>query len=273
MINLDDSLLQEYLVETGEHLAAIETDLLALEKGGAQLDEELVNRALRAVHSVGGGAVLLELVKVRDLAHQLENALELIRARKMIPTPGRVRALIGASDRLHLLIQDPAASNAADIGESLAALARVCAEGGGATEGSRPDGGRLRILLVEDDFTSRLMLQTFLARYGECHVAVNGQEAVKAVESAFAKGQTYHLICSDIMMPEMDGREAVRRIRAMEEAQGIPPPSRAKIIMTTAIGDFKEVIRCFNELCDAYLVKPIDLAQLLGHMKSFQLVR
>ena len=37
--------------------------------------------------------------------------------------------------------------------------------------------------------------------------------------------------------------------------------------------DIKEVIRCFKELCDAYLVKPIDLAQLLSLMKSYHLVQ
>ena len=61
-------------------------------------------------------------------------------------------------------------------------------------------------------------------------------------------------------MPEMDGREAVRRIREMEEARGILSSYGTKIIMTTAVDEIKDVIRCFKELCDAYLVKPIDLS-------------
>lgn len=36
----------------------------------------------------------------------------------------------------------------------------------------------MKTLIVEDDFTSRLFLQTFLARYGKCHIAVNGKQAV-----------------------------------------------------------------------------------------------
>jgi two-component system chemotaxis response regulator CheY len=76
----------------------------------------------------------------------------------------------------------------------------------------------------------------------------------------------------DIMMPEMDGREAVRQVRAMEEAQGVLSTNGAKIIMTTAVNEVKDVIRCFQDLCDAYLVKPIDLAQLLAHMRSYKLV-
>jgi two-component system chemotaxis response regulator CheY len=129
------------------------------------------------------------------------------------------------------------------------------------------------MLLVEDDFASRLLLQTFLSRYGECHVAVNGREAVEAVRSGWDGGETYDLICMDIMMPEMDGREAVRQVRAIEEARGILSTYGAKIIMTTTVDDIKEVMRCFRELCDAYLVKPIDLGSLLRQMKSYQLVQ
>jgi two-component system chemotaxis response regulator CheY len=130
----------------------------------------------------------------------------------------------------------------------------------------------LRILLVEDDFICRRLLQTFLSRYGECHIAVNGKEAVEAFRSAFEQGQKYDLICMDIMMPEMDGREAVRQVRAFEEAHGVLSTYGAKIIMTTALDDVRQVIRSFQVLCDAYLVKPIDLAQLLAHMKTYRLV-
>ena len=78
----------------------------------------------------------------------------------------------------------------------------------------------MRTLIVEDDFTSRLLLQSLLAQYGECHIAVNGREAVEAFRSARESGQVYNLICMDIMMPEMDGQTAVNNIRALEEAGG-----------------------------------------------------
>ncbi len=67
----------------------------------------------------------------------------------------------------------------------------------------------MRTLIVEDDFTSRLLLQSFLSRYGDCHIAVNGLEAVAAFRAAKEKGENYNLICMDIMMPEMDGQTAV----------------------------------------------------------------
>ena len=130
----------------------------------------------------------------------------------------------------------------------------------------------MKTLIVEDDFTSRLVLQTFLSRYGECHIAVNGKEAVDAFRSALASHHGYDLMCVDIMMPEMGGKEAIRQIRAEEEAHGTLSTSGVKIIMTTAVQDMKEVIQCFKELCDAYLMKPIDLADLLKHVRAYQLV-
>jgi two-component system chemotaxis response regulator CheY len=131
----------------------------------------------------------------------------------------------------------------------------------------------MKTLIVEDDFTSRLVLQTFLSRYGDCHIAVNGWEAVEAFRSALEDGQPYDLICMDIMMPEMDGREAVKHVREVEAAHGIASAAGVKIIMTTAVDDVREVMQCFSELCDAYIVKPIDLSKLLQQVQSYELVQ
>jgi len=130
----------------------------------------------------------------------------------------------------------------------------------------------MRTLIVEDDFTSRLLLQSFVSHYGECHIAVNGREAVEAFRAAQKSGQTYDLICLDIMMPEMDGHEAIKQIRALEEASGTLSSNGAKIIMTTALDDVHNVVRSFKSLCDAYLFKPIDTAKLLGHIRGMQLI-
>src|ERR1017187_6486405 len=196
MIELDDELAKDYLAESREHLATMETCLLSIEKGGAAIGEELVNRAFRAVHSVQGGASIFDMVKIGDLSHQTENVLVLIRSREMVPTPERVGVLLRAADRLHELIQNPGTSNQPDISEVMAALARLLTDPrASAMKDSAPPiertakGGRnLWTLLVEDDFASRLLLQTFLSRYGECHIAVNGREAVR---SALERGERY----------------------------------------------------------------------------------
>ena len=130
----------------------------------------------------------------------------------------------------------------------------------------------MRTLIVEDDFTSRFLLQSYLAPYGECHAAVNGREAVDAFRLAKEHGAGFDLICMDIMMPEMDGQEALRQIRALEEAAGTVPGAGVKIIMVTAVPDMKVMAASFKLGCDAYLRKPVDTGELLRYLKSFSLV-
>jgi two-component system, chemotaxis family, chemotaxis protein CheY len=130
----------------------------------------------------------------------------------------------------------------------------------------------MKTLIVEDDFTSRLLLQSILSPYGDCHVAADGIEAIEAFMLALAERSPYHLICLDIMMPKMDGQEVLRRIRHLEETEGIRDGSGVKIVMTTALKDKHNVFAAFNEQCDAYLVKPLDKTKLLDHLRDFGLI-
>ena len=130
----------------------------------------------------------------------------------------------------------------------------------------------MKILIVEDDFTNRMFLQEVLKSYGSTHIAVNGKEAVAAVRAAMSSGEPYNLICLDIMMPEMDGQQALRQIRALEKAEGTISSNGAKIVMTTARDDVKTVVAAFRELCDGYLVKPIDQTRLVGLLKELKLI-
>src|SRR5450432_3171799 len=125
--SLDAELVQDYLAECREHLATIETDLLTIEQGGAEIDEELVNQVFRAAHSIKGGAGFFDLVKIRELAHKTESALDLIRSRQMVPTPEIVSILLLAFDKLRELIQNHGQSNQADIGEFVNALTALTA--------------------------------------------------------------------------------------------------------------------------------------------------
>lgn len=130
----------------------------------------------------------------------------------------------------------------------------------------------MKTLIVEDDFTSRLLLQELLKSYGPTHLAVNGREAVEAFRHALEANQPYSLICLDIMMPEMDGQTALREIRQLEEANNIFSTDGAKVIMTTSLEHPKDVIAAFSGLCDAYLTKPIDKAKLLEHLRTMRLI-
>ena len=130
----------------------------------------------------------------------------------------------------------------------------------------------MKTLIVEDDFTSRLLLQELLKSYGPSHVAVNGEEAVEAVNVALEAGEHYDLICLDIMMPKMDGHVALRIFRDQEEARGIRSSEGAKIVMTTALSDIQSVMEAYRNLCDGYLTKPIEKAKLLEELRKLKLI-
>jgi two-component system chemotaxis response regulator CheY len=112
----------------------------------------------------------------------------------------------------------------------------------------------------------------FLSKYGECHIAVNGKEAVEAYRMALQRKQPYSLICMDILMPLMDGHEAATTIRVYEDIQGIPASARVKIFMISSLDDEDNIVRSAREECDAYLLKPIDIAALLSKLRAFGLV-
>ena len=120
----------------------------------------------------------------------------------------------------------------------------------------------MKTLIAEDDFVSRVLLQKLLVSYGACHVAVNGNEAVEAVRTALEAGEPYDLICLDIMMPGMDGQDALKEIRRIETAAGVAEPARARIVMTTALADTENVMEAIRGKCSYFLTKPIHQAKL-----------
>ena len=130
----------------------------------------------------------------------------------------------------------------------------------------------MKTLIVEDDFTCRLLLQEMLKEYGPVHVAVNGKEALDAIRSGLDSQEPYDLVCMDIMMPEMDGQQAVSAIRSTEESRGIIYTDGTKIVMVTALGDMKNVSGAYGRLCDSYLVKPIDKKALLVELRKLKLI-
>lgn len=130
----------------------------------------------------------------------------------------------------------------------------------------------MRILIAEDDFASRKVILKFLSVYGECDVTVDGMEAVDAFMMALEEDNPYDLICLDVMMPVMDGYQALKSIRKIEKEHGIAEDDMAKIIMTTALNEEKNVKKAFELGCTVYCAKPIDMAKLRSTLEMLELI-
>ncbi len=132
----------------------------------------------------------------------------------------------------------------------------------------------MRALIVEDDFVSRRILLELLKQHFDIEVAVDGEEAVTAFKLSHEAKTPFNLICMDIMMPKMDGREALRQIRTIEKELEIPPNLEVKIIMTTALDDPKTVFDTFyQDGATAYLVKPISKQKLFKELRVLTLIQ
>ncbi len=116
----------------------------------------------------------------------------------------------------------------------------------------------MRTLLVEDDYITSQIMKEMLLRYGSCDVAENGLMAIEMFADAYNDDDPYDVIFLDIMMPEIDGQEVLYQIRDIETAKGIKGLDGVKIIMTTALGDFENIRKAFNNQCEGYLVKPVE---------------
>ncbi len=120
--NLDDEVLQMYIEESREHLADIETDLLSIEKRGADIDEEIVNKVFRAAHSLKGGAGFFGLVTIKELAHKIENVLSMVRSRELVPNAEIVNLLLLSFDKLRELMNNTEESNNSDVSDFIVSL-------------------------------------------------------------------------------------------------------------------------------------------------------
>lgn len=130
----------------------------------------------------------------------------------------------------------------------------------------------MKSLVVEDEFVARAILHRFLARYGECDVAVDGNEAVAAVDAALRDGAAYEVVCLDIGLPNLNGQGVLERIRALELQRGIQLGQGCRVIMTTAASAKDHVLGAFRGGADAYLTKPISLDSLAQELKSLRVL-
>jgi two-component system chemotaxis sensor kinase CheA len=124
----DKELLQEFVAESRERLADVENRLLAIEAAGSHADDEMVNEVFRAVHSIKGAAGFLGLQKLGQLAHHLENVLNLVRNHQLVPDGGVTNVMLRSADLLRKMIDDVEQSDTVDISEQVDRLEQIVTE-------------------------------------------------------------------------------------------------------------------------------------------------
>lgn len=130
-----------------------------------------------------------------------------------------------------------------------------------------------RFLIVEDDELSRKVLEDCLSSFAECDTACNGRLGYELFEKAIIAGRPYDLICSDIIMPELDGHELVRLIRSREASLPVVDYIRTKIFMISSSDSPKDMTHAIlDNSCDDYIVKPFQRETLKVMLQKYDLI-
>jgi two-component system chemotaxis response regulator CheY len=133
----------------------------------------------------------------------------------------------------------------------------------------------MKCLIVDDDSVGRELLAHFLSEYAEIiDTAEDGAEAVKLFARSLQEGHPYNLVCLDILMPVMNGQEALKQMRCLERESDIPNTKMSVIIMTTALSSLQEIKEAiWQGDCNNYLVKPIAQADLVSLLSTYKLIK
>jgi two-component system chemotaxis response regulator CheY len=256
-------IIDEYVESSASMLQELEVFTLAYEAGNNRQENAAAVR--RILHKLKGEAGIVGIDDIYEFCHQAEFAVE------ELSEDDRSDMLLRVKDWLDSAFQcltgKTTSASRAHTSES-SSDSKYRPEQQSAVE-SRTG---LKILIAEDDFTCRKLLQSFLSEYGDCFVAINGREAVEAVKDALNEGRPYDLICLDIMMPEMDGHEALESIRRIESEHGIVGLDGILVIVTTSLDDSENVMGAFKSGCEAYVIKPFSKQNLLEEMEKLGLV-
>ncbi|MBN2722530.1 MAG: response regulator [Deltaproteobacteria bacterium] len=131
----------------------------------------------------------------------------------------------------------------------------------------------LKILIVEDDNTSREVLRRILLEKGSVDAAPNGEQAISFFRKSLEQREHYNLVCLDIEMPQASGHEVLTQIRKLEKENGIEGIFKTRVIMTTASHGEDDVVNAYLGECDAYILKPVVKKVIFERMRELGLIR
>lgn len=125
----------------------------------------------------------------------------------------------------------------------------------------------MKCLIVDDEIICREMVAGMLEGMGDWQEAADGKTALAKFKEAHEAKAAFDLILLDIVMPEMDGHQTAKAIRALERELQVA--GKVQIIMLTSLNSANDAMASFCDFqCAAYLVKPVTKDALVGALSK-----
>lgn len=132
---------------------------------------------------------------------------------------------------------------------------------------------RKRFLIAEDDILSRKILEDFFSEFADCDCAEDGLQAFEMFTKAILDSKPYDLICTDIIMPRIDGYDLIRKVRACEQSLPIQGCIRTRIFVISVNDSSNDISHAILDCdCDDYIVKPFHRNQLKNTLEKYKLL-
>jgi two-component system chemotaxis response regulator CheY len=128
-------------------------------------------------------------------------------------------------------------------------------------------------LIVEDEELSRSILHDYLSDFASCDTAENGSQGFEFFKKAIVDGKPYDLVCTDLVMPLMDGYDLIRNIREYENGHAVQSHVRTNIFVISMSNSSVDMSHAILE-CDSddYIVKPFHRDQLKSQLEKYNLI-
>ncbi len=130
----------------------------------------------------------------------------------------------------------------------------------------------MQILIAEDVTLIQKMLRRMLEPYGEITFARTGREAFQEFQKTLTTQEYFDLICLDINIPEINGLDVLKNIRAAEKLNHVPLDKRAKIVIVSSTNEADVVMKAIKLGCDGYIVKPFSQEKIIAELKKLKLI-
>ncbi|MEZ6038377.1 MAG: response regulator [Planctomycetota bacterium] len=120
----------------------------------------------------------------------------------------------------------------------------------------------MRMLVIDDQMTTRMLLRCMLETYGEVVEAKAGAEGVEMFGAALTAGAPFQMVCVDLGLPDIDGNQVLEQLRAAEVQHRASAP--ATIVVVSGNDTDEARSDALERSADAYLTKPVSYESMFA---------